>query len=277
MQVSMTSPVLRLVLTAGLLAASAVPRAQTPAAAPTTDLDDFMSRVLERRDDNWKKLQQYVLDERETFQLTVLVNHLRSLNGANSESAGSNGWATAGARVRAKRQKQAESLADLVQDRQAATPAERIVLIGDFNFFEVNDGLVHGMGVVTGAPVPDDETAVAGDGVDLVNPDLAFLQDADPAQAYSFLFDGNAQSLDHAIVNGALMSSTAARRVEHPWINADFPETDRNDYSDGNPKRLADHDPLVLFLKVPGFDASPFRDGFESGELWGYWSCGSEF
>jgi hypothetical protein len=34
-----------------------------------TDLDAFMSRVLERRDDNWKKLQQYVLEEREVFQL----------------------------------------------------------------------------------------------------------------------------------------------------------------------------------------------------------------
>jgi len=28
-----------------------------------------MSRVLARRDDNWKRMQQYVLDERETFQL----------------------------------------------------------------------------------------------------------------------------------------------------------------------------------------------------------------
>ncbi|HEY1306898.1 MAG TPA: hypothetical protein VGF24_25265 [Vicinamibacterales bacterium] len=35
-----------------------------------TDLDAFMSRVLERRDDNWKKLQQYVLEERETLQIT---------------------------------------------------------------------------------------------------------------------------------------------------------------------------------------------------------------
>jgi hypothetical protein len=34
-----------------------------------TDLDDFMARVLARRDENWKKLQQYVLEERETFQL----------------------------------------------------------------------------------------------------------------------------------------------------------------------------------------------------------------
>ena len=30
------------------------------------DLDQFMAQVLARRDDNWKKLQQYVLDERET-------------------------------------------------------------------------------------------------------------------------------------------------------------------------------------------------------------------
>lgn len=43
----------------------------TLVAAPSaqSDLDAFMARVVERRDENWKKLQQYVLDERETFQL----------------------------------------------------------------------------------------------------------------------------------------------------------------------------------------------------------------
>lgn len=41
-----------------------------PAGAAQTDLDTFMERVLARRDENWKKLQQYVLDERETLQLT---------------------------------------------------------------------------------------------------------------------------------------------------------------------------------------------------------------
>ncbi len=35
-----------------------------------SDLDAFMERVLTRRDDNWKKLQQYVLEERESFDLT---------------------------------------------------------------------------------------------------------------------------------------------------------------------------------------------------------------
>jgi hypothetical protein len=34
-----------------------------------SDLDAFMRDVLARRDDNWKKLQQYVLDERETVDL----------------------------------------------------------------------------------------------------------------------------------------------------------------------------------------------------------------
>jgi hypothetical protein len=56
------------ILLAGLAAASLTARAQTPPPAPATDLDAFMSRVLERRDDNWKKLQQYVLEERESIQ-----------------------------------------------------------------------------------------------------------------------------------------------------------------------------------------------------------------
>jgi len=34
-----------------------------------SDLDAFMRQVMERRDDNWKKLQQYILDEREEVDL----------------------------------------------------------------------------------------------------------------------------------------------------------------------------------------------------------------
>src|SRR5438093_10575727 len=39
------------------------------AASTPNDLDAFMQQVLARRDDNWKKLQQYVLDEREQIEL----------------------------------------------------------------------------------------------------------------------------------------------------------------------------------------------------------------
>ena len=41
----------------------------TQALIAQTDLDAFMRQVLARRDDNWKKLQQYVLDEHETIDV----------------------------------------------------------------------------------------------------------------------------------------------------------------------------------------------------------------
>ena len=37
--------------------------------AAQSDLDDLMARVLARRDDNWKKLQQFVLNEHEELQI----------------------------------------------------------------------------------------------------------------------------------------------------------------------------------------------------------------
>lgn len=187
-----------------------------------------------------------------SFPVTVIVNHLRSLNGVDDPAPGSNGWATAGARVRAKRLAQANDLANLVQTRQASDPAERIVLVGDFNAFEVNDGLVHSMATLAGTPVPDDQTAVPGDGVDLVNPDLVNLTSLVPAaERYGYVFDGSAQNLDHALVNAAVVTSTLARRVEHPRINADFPLTAMNDTATAF--RLSDHDPVVGFFQVAAF------------------------
>ena len=43
--------------------------AQPRVSAAESDLDAFMRQVMERRDDNWKKLQQYILDEKETIDL----------------------------------------------------------------------------------------------------------------------------------------------------------------------------------------------------------------
>jgi hypothetical protein len=40
--------------------------------AAQSDLDALMGRVLLKRDDNWKKLQQYVLEERESMDVTAL-------------------------------------------------------------------------------------------------------------------------------------------------------------------------------------------------------------
>ena len=45
------------------------------AASPSgqSDLDSLMAQVLSSRDQNWKKLQQYTLVERETLQITALA------------------------------------------------------------------------------------------------------------------------------------------------------------------------------------------------------------
>lgn len=188
--------------------------------------------------------------------LQVLLVHQRSLNGINDESA--SGMTTVGDRVRQKRQAQAESLAGEIQARQG----NNLIVLGDFNAFEVNDGLTHAMGVVQGNPVPDNETAVPGDGVDLVTPDLVNLTSLEAAgERYSFVFDGNAQSLDHVLVNQTLVSATTARRIEHARISSDFPETDRNDLTDA--VRHADHDPVVTFLEFAGLPVELQSFGIE--------------
>jgi hypothetical protein len=56
------------VIVLAALVAAIVPAASSRLSAQS-DLDAFMRQVIERRDDNWKKLQQYILDERETIDL----------------------------------------------------------------------------------------------------------------------------------------------------------------------------------------------------------------
>src|SRR3954471_2376520 len=59
------SPRLWLSVAAAVLCAAVV----HGAAPAETDLDAFMKQVVARRDDNWKKLQQYIFDEREQLEL----------------------------------------------------------------------------------------------------------------------------------------------------------------------------------------------------------------
>lgn len=60
-----------LLVTALALPGAAEAQSASPdAPAHASDLDAFMARVLARRDDNWKKMQQYVLEEDERLQIT---------------------------------------------------------------------------------------------------------------------------------------------------------------------------------------------------------------
>ena len=172
------------------------------------------------------------------FPITVIVNHLRSLSGVDDPVDGN--------RVRTKRRAQAESLANLIQARQSANSAERIISLGDYNAFQVNDGYVDVIGTVKGTPAPATDVVLAS--TDLVNPDLTDLLDLLPAaERYSYSFDGNAQVLDHELVSAALLPFVS--RVAYARSNADFPETYRNDPN--RPERISDHDMAVAYVRFP--------------------------
>ncbi len=182
-----------------------------------------------------------------SFPITAIGVHQRSLIDVDSESP--SGSTTAGDRVRKKRQAQAVFLADLIQTMQAADPQRRIAVLGDFNAFEFNDGLVDPMNVVTGTPTPDEQTAVPGDGIDLVNPNLQNLASLAPAdQRYSYTFEGNAQSLDHVLANQLLLDAVVGVALDHPRINGDYPEVNRS--AGDTPSRLSDHDPIIAYFRA---------------------------
>jgi hypothetical protein len=54
---------------AALIALGGVLVLAAPVAPPGNDLDDFMRQVLASRDENWKKLQQYILEEGERIDV----------------------------------------------------------------------------------------------------------------------------------------------------------------------------------------------------------------
>ncbi len=170
------------------------------------------------------------------YPVTVIVNHLRSLNSITDPATGST--------VRAKREAQAEYLANLIQGYQSN--GEHVIVVGDFNAFDVNDGLVDSLGVIKGNPAPASQDFVAG-ASGLVNPVLVDAAPTDvPRGAYSYVFDGYAQSIDHFLTTQDIAGAITTQPAH--W-NADFPVIDRNDPT--RPEASSDHDGIVGYLTVP--------------------------
>ncbi len=169
-----------------------------------------------------------------SFELKVMAIHSRSLGGITST--------TRGPRVRQKRLEQAQSIAQKVQDIQAADPDAKLVVIGDFNAYEFTDGFVD----VTGQMKGDfDPLASLLSGPDLVDPNLTDQVLSLPAQErYSFVFRGNGQDLDHALTTASLDALVSG--FEFGRGNADAAVDLINDAT--NPLRSSDHDGLVLYI-----------------------------
>lgn len=169
------------------------------------------------------------------FEVTVVVNHLKSLRGYNDEKDAPF--------VRMKKKLQAEFLAQFVAERTKASPNERIALVGDFNAFQFNDGVMDVIGTLKGTPAPKDAVLIASE--DFLNPDLTNLVDLIKTdQKYSYTFDGNAQILDHFLVTDAMKKHLVG--FGYARINADFPEIYRNDAT--RVERFSDHDAAIAYF-----------------------------
>jgi endonuclease/exonuclease/phosphatase family metal-dependent hydrolase len=177
-----------------------------------------------------------------TYPISVMVVHNRSLSGIETE------------RTQRKRFEQAASIATKIDSLQTADPSVRLVVLGDFNAFEFTDGYVDVVGIIKGNFDPS-ESSVCDLAdctvVDDVDPDLTNLVPLlAPDQRYSFIFEGNSQALDHALVSQALGIEVSG--AEFGRGNADAPLDLGND--DGSvipanlPLRASDHDGMVVFI-----------------------------
>ncbi|MDE2924649.1 MAG: endonuclease/exonuclease/phosphatase family protein [Acidobacteriota bacterium] len=167
---------------------------------------------------------------------TVVVVHNRSLIDVDDAARGE--W------VRTKRLEQAQSVARLVESLQDS----RLIVLGDFNAFQFTDGYVDVVGQIRGR-VTLGENLMSGP--DLVTRDLCNLIDRVPdSERYSFVFGGNAQVLDHALVNQSLEPHVVG--IEYARGNSDAARHNEDDAT--NALFAADHDGLVVYLSS---DARP--------------------
>jgi hypothetical protein len=172
------------------------------------------------------------------YPITVIVNHLRSLSSENDPASG--------VFVRAKKELQAEFLAQLIQDYQGA--GEHVVSVGDYNAFEFSDGYIDILGTVTNQNVLPSTQVVEPGMAGLVIPsatDLALLLSAD--QRWSYQEYGNAQILDHIVATADLVAGGAHMAYAH--LDADQPLTAYNDPT--TPARTSDHDAAVGYFTLP--------------------------
>jgi len=166
-------------------------------------------------------------------RLTVLANHLKS-KGSSCEGAGDPDIRDGQGNCSATRAMAAASMIDWIATDPTSSEDPDFLVIGDFN--------THAMGDAMDLFERAGFTNVAG----------AFIGES----AYSFEFDGQFGTLDHAMASSSLAPKVVDAVEWH--INAD--EARINDYNlefgrdpalfdPATPYRAADHDPLII-----GFD-----------------------
>lgn len=172
---------------------------------------------------------------KKSLPFTVIVNHFKSYGGINDDQDGK--------RIQNKKRQQAEWMANFVAERAKANPNEKIILCGDFNAFQFPDGYNDQLGILTGKGDPNVLVPQKAD----YKTGLGNLIYSLPAnQRYSFIFGGNAQAIDHILINANTLKNVVD--FQYARVDADFPLVYYNFYD--RPERLSDHDAPIVYLSM---------------------------
>ncbi len=157
-------------------------------------------------------------------EITLINNHFTSRFGSEPIFGGPQPFFQAG---EAEREAEATAINQVVDALLADDPEANVVVLGDLNTFEFTDELTEDL------PGVGDERV------------LTNLIDALPGdEAYTFVFQGNSQVLDHIFVTDSLVDGA---EIDIVHVNNDFPAF------------ASDHEPVVASFDLSGSDDSlPF-------------------
>ncbi|WP_264454813.1 S-layer homology domain-containing protein [Paenibacillus polymyxa] len=157
-------------------------------------------------------------------QVIVVANHFNSKGGDQAPFGGIQPPVRSSEIQRAKI---ATIVNGFVKSVLQVNPKANMVVLGDLNDFQFS------------------ETLALLRGHELTN----LIDNLDEKERYSYIYEGNSQTLDHMLVSPSL-SKTSVLDIVH--MNADFSTADG---------RVSDHDPLVAQIDLPRKTEEPPTDG----------------
>jgi hypothetical protein len=132
-----------------------------------------------------------------------------------------------------KRRRQAELVADFVGDALAIDPDAGVVVLGDMN----DDWFSATIAALEAAPLTN------------------LWRQVEPRERYTYIFDGNAQALDHVLVTTALAGDA---RFDVVHVGAEFPEGVSDHDCAMALLRVGDGEPAVVAMQVSQPVPNPF-------------------
>lgn len=164
-------------------------------------------------------------------RLVVVNNHWSSKGGSSPILGRSQPFVNGSEDKRSAQALVVKTFVDGVFAQQADAA---IAVVGDLNEFTFNRPLKILSGEIAAGATPEQDSP----GTPVLF-DLAEALEPEPVERYSYVFEGNAQALDHIVVSAALLAPEVAAEFDAVHVNAEFPD------------QISDHDPDIASFLLP--------------------------